>query len=335
MIGHPLIFFFATFVISFLITPILGRISLGLGIIDHPSSRKFHLTSMPMMGGLAVAISFLIVLPAALGLGAYREFFGIILASLILMAFGFVDDMRGISPLVKLMGQGIGAVVLMMSGLMWRVTGVMAIDVLITFIWVCGIINAMNLLDNIDGLSSGTAATAAVFFYLIAVYFGADRFSFLAIIFAGACMGFLFHNFHPAGIFLGDAGSMFMGTMIAAFGMVLPRQGDTLTHLVSAVVVGLLILDTGLVSILRIANHRRLSHGGKDHTSHRLCALGLSVQLSVVVLFAANFFFGFCALLMLKIGAPKGLIIPLVLFVLGLMCVYLLKDTYDYSKESV
>ncbi|MEW6203589.1 MAG: MraY family glycosyltransferase [bacterium] len=318
---------------AFLITPLFGRLSFRLGVIDHPSRRKFHLTSMPMMGGFAVAFSFLALLPIALGWNAFREFSGIILASLVLMGFGFVDDVRGISPIMKLAGQSAGTIILIASGLMWRITGIYPLDILITFIWVCGIINAMNLLDNIDGLSSGTAAITAVFFYLIAVLHGADQFAFLPIILAGACIGFLFHNFHPASIFLGDAGSMFIGTLIAAFGMVLPRSGDALTHLVSAVVVGLLILDTGLVSILRLTNRRRLSRGGKDHTSHRLCALGLSVQSSVIVLFAANFFFGFCAIFMLKIGTPKGLIVPFGLFMLGLMCIYLLKDTYDYGRE--
>ncbi|MEW5945309.1 MAG: MraY family glycosyltransferase [bacterium] len=331
---RPLAFFLLAFILSAVATPLFGRLSLKYGLVDHPSSRRFHLTSMPLLGGVAVIAVFIALVPFAAGWEGVRQYGGILVAALVLTGFGLYDDVRGIPAAVKFAGQLAGALILILSGLMWRVTGIAALDVLITIVWVAGIINAMNLLDNIDGLSSGAAAVAGVFFFLLGVMGGAERFALIAIVFAGVCMGFLLHNFHPATVFMGDAGSMALGALLAGFGMVLPGRGDSLAHLTSAVVLGLLIFDTGLVSILRLANGKSIFEGGKDHTSHRLCAMGLSVQASVVILFGVSFFFGCCALVMTRMGHPNGLMIPFGLFMMGLTCLYLLKDTYDYGREA-
>lgn len=328
---------FAFLIISFaaaaVLTPLFGRLALKRGIIDHPSHRKFHLTTMPLMGGIAIVTVFIVLAPIATGISGLREYWGIIAAALLLAGLGLADDISDISPTMKLAGQAGGTLLMMSSGLMWRATGIQAVDAVLTFAWVIGIINAMNLLDNIDGLSSGTAAIAGIFFALAAIFHGQDRLAYLPIILAGASMGFLLHNFHPATIFLGDAGSMALGTILAGFGMAAPGEGGALNSLAAAVILGLLIFDTGLVSILRLANGRSLSRGGKDHTSHRLCNLGLSIQASVIVLFAVNFFFGCCALIMFELGHPKGMVIPFGLFLTGLMCLYLMKDTYNYRRE--
>lgn len=330
---RPFIFLIIAFATTALLTPAVARLAHNLSIIDHPSHRKFHLTTMPLLGGVGIVLVFIVLAPIATGLSGLREYWGIIAAAVVLMGFGLADDIKDVSPPIKLGGQMAGAVILMSSGLMWRVTGIQAIDALLTFAWVMGIINALNLLDNIDGLSSGTAAIACIFFALAAAFHGNTGMVYLPVILAGASLGFLLHNFHPATIFLGDAGSMAIGALLAGFGLAAPGSGGALNGLAAAVILGLLVFDTGLVSILRLANGRPLSSGGKDHTSHRLCNLGLSIQSSVIVLFAVNFFFGCCALIMFELGHPKGLVIPFGLFLMGLMFLYLMKDTYNYRRE--
>lgn len=328
------IFLLVSFGVGALLTPVMARLSFRLGIIDNPSTRKFHLTSMPMMGGVAVISAFMITAPFAIGAEGMKQYWAVFAATLLMAGFGLADDVRDISPAVKLAGQVAATIILMAGGLMWRASGIQIIDIGLTFLWVCGITNALNLLDNIDGLSSGTTAITAVFFAIAGVFGGLDTAALLPVVLAGAAMGFLFHNFHPATIFLGDAGSMAVGTLLAAFGMMIPDGAGPLNRIAAAVILGLLVFDTGLVSILRLANGRSLARGGKDHTSHRLCNLGLSVQGSVITLFGVNFFFGCCALIMLELGHPRGLVIPFGLFLIALMCVYLFKDTYNYRKEN-
>jgi UDP-GlcNAc:undecaprenyl-phosphate/decaprenyl-phosphate GlcNAc-1-phosphate transferase len=334
MIERFAIAFLAAFALSWLATPLFGKIAFALNIIDHPSRKRFHLTSVPMLGGAAIATSFLILVGVFLGPRGYSTYLGILLASFLMLVLGLLDDIKGAAPMMKLAGQIIATIIMIATGLRVQATGILPIDIIFTFIWVCGIINAVNLLDNIDGLSSGTGAICAAFYFLFALQVGRNDFAYLPVLFSGCCMGFLFHNFHPGGIFMGDTGSMFLGTMLAGFGLSVAKPLDATTNIAAGVILGLIVFDTGLVSILRLANGRRLSEGGKDHTSHRLCKLGMSVPGAVTTLFAVNFFFGICALAMLKLSTQKAILIPFVLLLICLMCLYLLKDVFDYRREA-
>lgn len=329
------VFFLIAFLVNFIATPIFARVSLALGIIDHPSEKRFHLTSMPMLGGVSMAVSFLgVMLYVDLmdGSGYFRQYWTLYAAATMMMAAGLFDDIKGINPGAKLVLQTIAAGMIIAGGHRLEATGIAAVDGALTLIWIVGIINALNLIDNIDGLSSGTAAIAACFFALFALLVGKTGVALTAIVFSGVCMGFLFHNFHPATLFLGDAGSMFVGTMLAGMGVLAAEAHNTVHFFAIGVVLGLLIFDTGLVTIMRITHGLKITEGGKDHTSHRLCNLGLSVQGSVTTLFAANFLFGVAAIAMLKVPRTQALLIPLILFLIGATCWFLLKDTYDYNQ---
>lgn len=329
------VYFLLAFAVNFLATPVFARVSLALGIIDHPSEKRFHLTSMPMLGGLSMTLSFLGVMLYVDGGAHLRQYWTLFAAASFMMAAGLFDDIKGISPGAKLALQGGASALVIAGGHMLRPTGIFPVDAVLTLVWIVGIINALNLIDNIDGLSSGTAAICACFFALFALLAGKPGVALTAIVFSGVCMGFLFHNFHPASLFLGDAGSMFVGTMLAGMGVLVAEPKNTVHFWAIGVVLGLLIFDTGLVTIMRVTHGLKITEGGKDHTSHRLCSLGLSIQGAVTVLFAANFLFGAAAILMLKAPRSQALLIPLVLFLIGATCWFLLKDTYDYNQTRV
>jgi UDP-GlcNAc:undecaprenyl-phosphate/decaprenyl-phosphate GlcNAc-1-phosphate transferase len=338
IIGNQFIIGFgAAFLLGLILTPVFGRVSAAVGLIDYPSTRKFHLTTMPMMGGLAVATSFAVIYLTACKGAPPKEIIGAIAASFIMLSLGLIDDIRNIPPKVKLAGQFVSAGVLLICGLHISLTGITAIDYILTLIWFAGIVNCMNLLDNIDGLAGGTAAIAGCFFFIAAAVTGKTELAIAAVIFSGACMGFLFHNFHPAAIFSGDAGSMFMGSMLASFGLFFMTDGDGLSrgvaHLFPGVILGLLIFDTGLVTVMRISHGKKITEGGKDHTSHRLCNLGFSIQTSVLILFAACFLFGAAGVAMLFVKPGRAVFIPAVLFSITVLFWFLLGKLYNYTTS--
>jgi UDP-GlcNAc:undecaprenyl-phosphate/decaprenyl-phosphate GlcNAc-1-phosphate transferase len=332
--GH-LLGFGAAFAASLLLTPIFGKISSAVGLIDYPSSKRFHLTSMPMMGGVAIAFTFLIIhmiqekgMPTA-------QFVGIMAAAVFLMVVGLVDDFRSISPKFKMIGQLGAGCILYFSGLSVHITGVAPADFVLTLIWVAGIVNCLNLLDNIDGLSAGAAAISGCCFFIAAAITGKPELAAAAAIFSGACMGFLFHNYHPATIFSGDAGSMFMGCMLAAFGLSFMKTHGAVSQLFPGVILGLLVFDTGLVTVMRKLHGKSITDGGKDHTSHRLCYLGFSIQGSVITLFGVSFLFGAAGILMLLVNPITAILIPMVLLFASLITWYFMRNLYDYGSKPV
>ncbi len=336
MSGHAgyLIWFAAAFAAAVILTPVFGRISIAAGLIDYPSSRRFHLTTMPMMGGLAIATAFTVVALIAFKGVPPVKIIGSMVASVLLLVLGLSDDFKSIRPKVKLAGQAAAGIILLVSGLHVSMTGIKVLDWAITIIWVSGIVNCLNLLDNIDGLSGGTSAIAGCAFFVAAVLTGRADVAITAAVFSGACTGFLFHNFHPATIFSGDAGSMFMGSMLASFGLIFMGSKGAVSQIFPGVILGLLIFDTGLVTIMRISHGKKITDGGKDHTSHRLTYLGLSVQAAVSILFAVCFIFGAAGILMLRLKTPLALLVPLILFVISAVIWFLMRNLYNYDGHA-
>lgn len=185
-------------------------------------------------------------------------------------------------------------------------------------IWIVAITNAFNLLDNMDGLSAGVAVIAAGFFAVIAVMNGQYLVAPLAAALAGCALGFLRSNFHPARIYMGDAGSLFLGFVLAVVGVKLsfPVSGQA-TFLVPVLVLGVAIFDTALVSATRIRHGRSPFQGGRDHTSHRLVVCGLSVPGAVTLIYGAAVTLGLLAFTMVRVDAATGVVLLVVLGVLG------------------
>ena len=218
---------------------------------------------------------------------------------------GLIDDFLNVKPYQKLIGQLIGAALVVGFGLSLPLTGYELIDIWLTVFWLIGITNAINLLDNMDGLSAGIAAIGA---FSLAISFGANDQSaelLFTAVFIGALIGFLVYNFNPASIFMGDCGSMFVGFLLSS-SVLLNQTGGRSRNVFSILAVPVLILfvpifDTTFVTILRKLWGRKASQGGRDHTSHRLVALGLSERVAVLMLYGFALVAGVLSLLVSQI----------------------------------
>jgi UDP-GlcNAc:undecaprenyl-phosphate GlcNAc-1-phosphate transferase len=212
---------------------------------------------------------------------------GIFIGATLVSAVGLWDDRRSLRAVTKLMGQLVAAGLLILSGVRVQALHQPVLDVVVTFIWVVGITNAINLMDNMDGLAGSTAAVAAAYFLLLAAMSRQYLVGALAAALLGACLGFLIYNVNPASIFMGDSGALFLGFMLAAVGIKLrfPSNSDVITWMVPVLVLGLPIFDVALVFISRLRRGLNpLTTPGMDHTSHRLVALGLTPREAVLTL---------------------------------------------------
>ena len=309
------------------------------GFISNPKSDRWHKRPTAMLGGVAIfATTF-----AMYGLfGPYTvEFFVIFAAAAFLFFVGLIDDILNIKPYQKLIGQLIGASFVVGFGLKLPLTGWELVDIWITVFWLVGITNAINLLDNMDGLAAGIAAIGAL--SLAAGFYSNGQVPELLVasIFIGALVGFLVFNFNPASIFMGDCGSMFVGFLLAS-SVLLGQTGGRSRSLFTILAVPVLILfvpifDTTFVTVLRKIWGRKVSQGGRDHTSHRLVALGLSERSAVLMIYAFAFVAGVLSLLVGQLETTQSL--ALILFftiVLTIVGVYLSKvKVYEERDEDL
>ena len=314
-------------------TPVARRLAHRFGVLDQPSNRKVHRAPTPLLGGLAVYAGFwgAVLLATRIEFAAPDVFLpattieiaAIFLATLPLVIVGFLDDKyktHGLPPRAKLAAQFVSAGIVSVAGLDLHVFDSIWLDLPLTCLWIVGITNAINLLDNMDGLSAGATAIAAISFFAIAALNGQILVGSLAIALAGACLGFLRYNFNPATVFMGDTGTLFMGFLLATIGMKLKATGPAWwSFIVAVAVLALPIFDTSLVTLYRLWKGQAVSQGGKDHTSHRLVKLGLPQREAVLVLYGASAVAGTAALAMVRGGLDAGILygLPVAVGALG------------------
>jgi UDP-GlcNAc:undecaprenyl-phosphate/decaprenyl-phosphate GlcNAc-1-phosphate transferase len=278
---------FVALTFSIVATPLARRVALWAGVVAVPRSRDIHTLPVPLLGGAAIYGAFVVTL-LLFGDRAYiRELVGILTGATLISLFGLADDRWGLSAPLKLLGQILAGVVLLVGGTQVHLFPLPWLNWLITLVWVVGITNALNFLDNMDGLSGGVATIAASFFLLLAfmneprqILVGA-----MAAALIGACVGFLRYNLNPATIFMGDTGSLFIGFILAALAIKLRFLGNVpaVTWMVPVCILAVLIFDTALVVVARLRRRvNPFTTAGKDHLSHRLHALGLSKREAVL-----------------------------------------------------
>jgi len=308
------------------------------GFVAKPKSDRWHKRPTAMLGGVAIfaatALVYLLLVPTT------RESMVVMGASTFLFLLGLVDDLLTIRPYQKLIGQLIGAGILVLSGLKLPLTGYEIVDIWITVFWVVGITNAINLLDNMDGLAAGISAIAALSLALNFATNGLTNELLLVSALIGALVGFLVVNFSPASIFMGDCGSMFIGFLLSS-SVLLNQVGGRSRGIFAILAVPVLILfvpifDTTFVTVLRKLWGRKASQGGRDHTSHRLVALGLSERTAVLMLYAFAAVAGALAITVGQIGAIKSFaLIAFFTLVLVIVGVYLSKvKVYEGEDEA-
>ena len=326
-----------SFVSAILLTYLVRGAARRYGFVAKPKADRWHKKPTAMMGGLAIFLTTVIVY--VVFVPKTTESLVIMGASSFLFLVGLLDDILNIKPYQKLIGQLIGTTIVIAFGLVLPWTGYEILDIWLTVFWLIGITNAINLLDNMDGLAAGISAIAAI---SLAVGFaiGGQTGEFLFVTaFIGALLGFLVFNFNPASIFMGDCGSMFVGFLLAASVLMNPvggRSRGVLTILaVPALILFVPIFDTTFVTILRKVWGRKASQGGRDHTSHRLVALGLSERNAVLMLYGFALLAGAIALFVRELQTSQSLaLIAVFTIILTIVGVYLAKvKVYEEQDE--
>lgn len=304
--------FLVVFLIALMTTlgsiPWIMRAAMALNFVDTPSQRKAHHSPTPLLGGAAIFLG------AVLGtIIIYRgdpepTVIGVILATSVVALTGLLDDYRPLPAWAKLSGQFIGFLILAYFGIRVRLPIPDMANYAITLLWLLGITNAINFLDNMDGLSAGISAVIASFILLFALVNAQFLVGALSAALLGACIGFLRFNFPPARIFMGDVGSLFLGFLLAVMGIQLrfPENSNFVTWMVPVFLFGLPIFDTTLVVISRL--RRRLSPNtpGRDHTSHRLVRMGFSAREAVLILYLVCGILGMMAMFITQATIIEG-----------------------------
>lgn len=283
--------FLGSAVLSIALVWLSIRIAHRTGMVDSPDGgRKQQQRPIPKIGGLAVALAFTVVFLVAVAVSGdpteLELLASVILPALGVAALGFVDDVRALNPWIRLAAQTLFALIVWWAGTQVAFTGVAWLDLVITLLWIVGLTNAMNLLDNSDGLAASTTLVAAVGTGIIAALYGQFFVAGLSFALAGITLGFLWHNWAPATVYLGDAGAYFLGFLLAIVTLRLRPVGINLpwSALIPVLLVALPVLDTAFVVVRRIIERRHPFTPGRDHLSHVLMARGLSVRTSVGVL---------------------------------------------------
>lgn len=337
--ANPILITTVSFVLAAILTFAVRGFARKYDLVAKPKSDRWHKKPTAMYGGVAIFLTTLLVY--FLFLPKTKESLVILAGSSILFIVGLLDDFLNIKPYQKLIGQLIGAILIVSFGLTLPLTGNAVFDIWLTIFWLIGITNAINLLDNMDGLAAGISAIAA---FSLAIGFGAgENISELLLIsaFIGALLGFLIFNFNPASVFMGDCGSMFVGFLLSS-SVLLAQTGGRSRGIFSILAVPALILfvpifDTTFVTILRKMWGRKASQGGRDHTSHRLVALGLSERSAVLMLYAFAVVAGTLSLLVSQLQPLQSLaLVMLFVIVLTMIGVYLSKvKVYKEQEEEL
>jgi UDP-GlcNAc:undecaprenyl-phosphate GlcNAc-1-phosphate transferase len=329
--------FVASLASAVVLIPLMIRIARKVGFLDHPGPRKIHAEPIPYGGGIVVAAAVLTAGFAASrhGLPAAPKAFPFVvyaLGSLVILVLGLVDDRRRLSAGFKLFVQTIVAVGVAVGGERLRMFDIpAALSVAVTVLWILAVTNAFNLLDHMDGLSSGVALLAGSAFLVVALQTGQPLIAAMIVPLLGACAGFLLFNFPPAKIFLGDAGSLFVGfwlsclTISFTFYVKHDARYELYTYFVPLAILAVPLFDTASVVIIRLLRRKPIFEGDNNHLAHRLTALGMSRRGAVLTVYALTLATGISAVLLYHVSSQTGALLILVQLLLTFGIITLLE----------
>lgn len=323
---------FATaMLIALLLTPLVKRFAHFVGAVDAPNHRKVHSRIMPRLGGLAIYVAFIaayFVISPALDSLQTDVVFGLIVGGSIIVLVGALDDRFDLSPKIKLLGQIIAAGVVVNSGVVIDFISVPFGDLSIsltwlaiplTIFWIVGVTNAINLIDGLDGLSAGVSAIAISTMLVLALMMGNITVVLLSVILLGSIVGFLFYNFHPAKIFMGDSGALFLGFSLATLSILGFKQATVVSLLIPIMILGVPLSDTFFAIMRRWVNHLPISAADKSHLHHCLLQLGFSHRTTVLIIYGIALVFGSSAVL-LSILSEREILWAAVILIILLVC---------------
>lgn len=292
------------FVASILLTPLVIKFAIRIGAVDKPNYRKVHTAIMPRVGGLAIIgaffIGYLVLRPED------PHAAGILIGAVIIVLIGFLDDMIEISAKLKALGQLVAALVVVLWGglqiefINLPFGGVIEFGFLsipITILWIVGITNAINLIDGLDGLAAGVSSIALITLSIMAIIMGDPFVMATAAILAASSLGFLFFNFNPAKIFMGDTGSLFLGYMISVLALLGFKNVAVISLIIPVIMLGVPISDTFFAIVRRIRMKQKITDPDKSHLHHCLLRAGFSHKQTVLIIYGLAALFGLAAIL--------------------------------------
>lgn len=326
------------FATSLGLTPLTRQIAMRLGVVDKPNQpRKTHKDHKPMMGGLAIclglAISVLLFSPPQ----QYRELIVIVAGAGLLAFIGLLDDRFNLSWRLRFGVQFVAAALLVLSGIQIRLFGTPLIDIPVTLVWVVALTNAINFLDNMDGLAAGLSSIAAAWFLLIALIQDQVLVALLAAAILGSAVGFLTYNFAPSSTFMGDMGALPLGYLLAtlAIKLTFAAQPLSVTWMIPIFLLVLPVFDINLVVWTRLSEGRSPTEAGRDHTSHRIQALGFNARQTLFLLYLLCIVFGAIGLLISMAPAELGMRVGIVgLLTIAFLAVMMIWIRQKYQKKA-
>jgi UDP-GlcNAc:undecaprenyl-phosphate GlcNAc-1-phosphate transferase len=302
--------FLAALLLSISTVPVLIKISRRYGFIAEPREDRWHRRPTALLGGIAVFLSFLI--PFLIFIPLNQVHWGLLICMAGIFFLGLYDDIREVRPATKFIIQTILATTVVLFGVRIMIIPYAIIAIPLTIFWIVAITNAINILDNMDGLSSGISFLSSVCILLYAAQNGSPLVALISCMVAGSALGFLIYNFHPAKIFMGNSGSLFLGfalSIVTIIGTWVEATNLLFTAIVPLSVMIIPIFDTTLVTFQRRTYGRPISQGGRDHSSHRLVFLGLSERKTVLYLMGISLAFGLTGVLLSRLNFYTTIIV--------------------------
>lgn len=296
--------FIISAVVTWLLVYPVRRLAVRSQIIDIPNKRKIHQNPTPRMGGLAIVLGTFLGL---LFLYPNQDFFfEFIIGAVIIVATGVLDDKYNIKPVFKLIGQLIPAIILLESGIIIDrinlpffgvVDLTLQFSILLTLLWIIGVTNAINLIDGLDGLASGVSAIALISILILALADDRIFVIYLCIVLIGSNLGFLYHNFYPAKIYMGDTGSLFLGYCMAVISILgLFKKATLFSFIIPIIILAVPLFDTLFTVIRRVRNGEKIMSPDKKHFHHQLLAAGFGHRNTVLIIYGISTLFGILAI---------------------------------------
>jgi UDP-GlcNAc:undecaprenyl-phosphate/decaprenyl-phosphate GlcNAc-1-phosphate transferase len=337
--------YFFLFVISYvlvgLLTPVMRKVALAQGVLDRPNSaHKSHKNPVPYLGGVAIIIGVVVVSYIALisNKFTWNNFWlatSVLGPAIVMGLVGLWDDLKSLNPLPRFIGQSIAGIVvafiLILNDNIGNPTGITVLDAAITVIWIVGICNSINFFDNLDGGAAGTVAITAISLTYLAITGDQYFIAALSIVVAGSTLGFLIWNRAPARIYMGDAGALFLGLLIATLTVRFKPSADNSlsSFAIPVLLLAIPILDTTVAVLSRFRRKVSPFQGGKDHLSHRLVRNGLSRKVAAITLWLLSALYGLFAILISTQNINSELLILLVASVIWISLLALFLNSKD------
>jgi len=331
LIYEYLIVFVVSFLFVYCFTPFIMKLAIRLNFVDNPSARKMHKKVVPLLGGLSVFIGFMLIVLYETLIQANQGFssslIGYLSAGFLVMMIGLVDDKKPIKPSIKLFWQIVVCLIFIHTNNLYVLLGPWWITLPLLLFWMIGLMNAFNFLDNMDGILSGMSGILALGFYAVSVMIKtptthaiSSYVALLSLGFAGSVLGFLPHNFNPAKLFLGDAGSMFIGYFLSTMGILTGKMAVNSTqnnfyYLLPILMLSYAVFDISLVSYTRKRDGRLASQGGKDHSTHRIGTAIGSVKITALMVYLINIIIVLTAIIVLRLNSICMLFISTFIYI--------------------